>query len=218
MRFANRAIHYFFFQFVVKGFMFLLIGLNIRHREWLPVNGPAIIVANHNSHLDTLGLLSLFEYKTIKKIRPVAAADYWLGKKFISWLALDICRIIPVRRGARDRGEDPLRECHEALARGEILILYPEGSRGEAGKLARFKSGIWHLAKEHPEVPVIPVFLSGFSRVMPKGQKIILPLFCDVFVGSAIRHPGEKNEYVEKLAESIVNLAKEGNFCSWFNN
>src|SRR5689334_3378975 len=132
----SRWLQYFFFLLIIRPLALIVIGLNIRHRERLPTKGPVLLVANHNSHLDTLVLMSLFPTSLLEKLRPVAAADYFLSNKALAWFAMNIMNIIALKRGAPTRGEDPLQGCSEALARNEMLILFPEGTRGEPEQLA----------------------------------------------------------------------------------
>lgn len=83
----ERVLKILFFALIVKPLTFVILGLNIRSREKLPKKGPAIIAANHNSHLDTMVLMSLYPLSQIHQIRPVAAADYFLSGKFRSWFS-----------------------------------------------------------------------------------------------------------------------------------
>src|ERR1041384_2376207 len=72
------------FALLIKPFMALFIGLRVRGREHLPRAGQFILVANHSSHLDTMSLLSLFRLTDLRRIRPVAAADYFERNAFVS--------------------------------------------------------------------------------------------------------------------------------------
>ena len=156
-----------FFLLIVRPVLTLVLGAHVRRRDLLPTAGPAIIVANHNSHLDTLTILTMFRLRDLPRLRPVAAADYFLRSRIGAWFALNIIGIIPVVRGGRG-GANPLGSCEQALDRGEILILFPEGSRGEPEKLSAFKKGVAHLAKARPWVPVHPLFMHGLGKALPK--------------------------------------------------
>lgn len=203
-----------FFAVVVRGVVLLVLGLNIRHRERLPADGPAILVGNHNSHLDTLVMMSLLPLRVLAKVHPVAAADYFLRNRFLAWFALNVIGIIPLARRPT-AGDDPLSACVEALERGEILIFFPEGTRGTPEQMAQFKSGIAHLAARAPRVGVIPIFMHGLGKALPKGEAILVPFFCDVFVGQPLRWNGERHAYLAELQAAMNALADEGRFPEW---
>ncbi len=204
-----------FFLLVVRPLVLIVLGINLRHRERLPAAGPAILVANHNSHLDTLTLMTLFPHKLLAKLRPVAAADYFLARKSLAWFATRIIGIIPIARRARPGAGDPLLGCDEALGRGEILILFPEGSRGEPERLTSFKTGVAHLAARHPDTPVIPVFLHGLGKALPKGETVLVPFFCDVFIGAPLTWTGDRASFMTALETAMAALAAEGDFPPW---
>jgi 1-acyl-sn-glycerol-3-phosphate acyltransferase len=128
MRMLHKILRFLFFALIVRFIVLVVIGLNFRKRNQLPERGPAIIVANHNSHLDTLVLLSLFKLRSLLKVRPVAAADYFLRNKWLAWFAKEIMGIIPIIRTGK--ASNPLMPCYEALEQQQILILFPEGTRG----------------------------------------------------------------------------------------
>ena len=209
------ALRYLFFLLIVRPLMLLGLGVNLRHGARLPAGGPAIVVANHNSHLDTLVLMSLFPQRMLRRLRPVAAADYFLRRRDLAWFALNIIGIIPVVREVRASHSDPLAGCDAALAEDVILILFPEGKRGEPEKLGAFKTGIAHLARRHPTVPVVPVFLHGLGKVLPRGEVLPVPFFVDVFIGEAMRWTGDKASFMADLDHRIHALAAEGNFPAW---
>jgi 1-acyl-sn-glycerol-3-phosphate acyltransferase len=212
----NDFLRALFFLLLVRPLVKIILGLNIRHQERLPVKGPAIIAANHNSHLDTLVLFSLFPLSMLPRIRAVAAMDYWMRSGFLAWFSLNIIGIVPIRRkrDAASPSEDPLQPCHEALARGDILLFFPEGTRGEPEKMASLKMGISKLCEKHPDLPVVPVFLHGLGKALPKGDPLLVPFFCDVFVGETQRWTGDAEGFRSQLETKMHDLAAEGNFAA----
>jgi 1-acyl-sn-glycerol-3-phosphate acyltransferase len=204
----------FFFCFV-RPLVFIFLGVNARNRKGLPEQGPALVVANHNSHLDTLVLMSLFPIRQLLKVRPVAAADYWLSNPFIAWFANHILRIVPVERRREHRESDPLERISEALAAGDILIFFPEGSRGEAEKLSRFRSGVARLAQRHPSVPIIPVFLHGLGKSLPRGEGLLVPFICDVFVGESLKGEQNQTSFLNDLEQRVEELAALAHPPKW---
>lgn len=206
-----------FFILIVRPIVLVVMGLNIRHRERLPKHGPAIVVANHNSHLDTLVLMSLFPRRMIRKLRPVAAADYFLKSPLLSYIALDLIGIIPLERKqpSREVAETLFAEPVAALDRGEILILFPEGTRGAPEEMVDFKSGVARLVQQRPDVPLVPIFLHGLGKALPKGSWLPVPFFFDVFIGNALAWPGNKAALMTALKTEMAALAAEGVFPEW---
>jgi 1-acyl-sn-glycerol-3-phosphate acyltransferase len=208
-------LRHLFFLLVVRPLVLLGLGVNARHRDRLPAAGPAIVAANHNSHLDTLVLMTLFPASLLPRLRPVAAADYFLRGRGLAWFARNIIGIVPLARDVQAGQGDPLAGCDAALATGAILILFPEGSRGQPERMGAFKTGIAHLARRHPQVPVVPVFLHGLGKVLPRGEILPVPFFVDVSVGEAVRWSGDKSGFMAELDRRIQALAQEGQFPAW---
>ncbi|MEE3663882.1 lysophospholipid acyltransferase family protein [Brenneria sp. g21c3] len=200
----NRMLRWLFTLCIAYPVVWIWLGVSISNRKKLPVSGSAIIVANHNSHLDVLTLFTLFPLSTLVNVQPVAAADYFLKNKLIAWFALKVIGIIPVYRGAHQA--NPLQSCVDALAENKIIILFPEGTRGEPGKLSDIKSGIWHLSQQCPEVPIIPVYMHGLDRSMGKGQKIPVPFFIDIYIDDPLFFDADKASFKDKLLNRFLAL------------
>lgn len=203
----TRILRMLFMLCIVWPVIWIWLGLRVRHREKLPKSGPAIVVANHNSHMDVFALLSLFPLRHQANVHPVAAADYFLRNKRMAWFALNILNIIPVMRKGGE--SNPLALCEQALRDGKTLILFPEGTRGEPGKLSPLKSGLWHLSQSMPEVPIIPIWLSGTEKIMGKGNRIPLPLFIDVSIGDAVKFNPEKKVFMDELEQQLLMLQQQ---------
>lgn len=210
-----RVLQAIFFILIIRPLILVVIGLNIQGKAHLPEQGPAIIAANHNSHLDTLVLLSLWPLNKLWYIRPVAAADYFLTNKFLAWFSLNIMNIIPIDRRRLDAHSDPLAKMSEALTRGEVLILYPEGSRGAPEEIGRFKSGISRLVERHPDVPIIPIFMHGLGKALPKGDFLLVPFFCDVIIGQPVYWQGSIKATMQHYEDRMKELAKQRELPAW---
>lgn len=208
----NHWFRWLFFAGIVRLLVLLVIGLNVRGREKLPRKGPAIIVANHNSHLDSLTLISLMPLSNLQHVRPVAALDYFLRNRFLAWFATRIIGILPVERAVT---RNPLAGANAALANSDVLVLFPEGSRGEPEKLAEFKRGVALLVKRNPGVPVVPVFIHGLGKALPKGSWILVPFICDIFVGDPIPWKYNAAIFMADLRKSIEDLAAQRRFPAW---
>ncbi|WP_025563112.1 lysophospholipid acyltransferase family protein [Psychromonas sp. SP041] len=202
----NRCLKILFFALLVKPMVLLGLGLNIFFKARLPKAGPAMVVANHNSHLDTLVLMSLYPLSQIHKIRPVAAADYFLCHKVVAWFSLNIIGIIPIQRSNIRDKEALFAECHKALDNGDILLIFPEGSRGKPEALSALKRGIHHIIKQRPSLKVVPVMMHGLGRALPKGERVFVPFNCDVVIGEAIPFEEDAKQYIDSVYHSLNEL------------
>ena len=201
-----------FVVLVARPVCLIWLGMNVRRREMLPLAGPAVLIANHNSHLDTLALLCLFPLATVPSLRPAAAADYFMRNKLIAWLSLNVIGIVPVFRN-NGASKNPLAGCYEALANNQIILVFPEGTRGEPEQLSELKSGIFFMAQQFPHVPVIPIYLNGMGKSMPKGACLPIPRLVDLYVGAPLEFVANKAEYLQRARQAFGALAKEHDQC-----
>ena len=182
----TRIFKILFFALLIKPIVFIILGLNISFREKLPLKGPALLAPNHNSHLDTMVLISLYPLSKMHKVRPVAAADYFLSNKLLAWFSLNVIGIIPLDRKGGTNRDKIFSECLSALDNNDILVVFPEGSRGEPEQLSELKKGIFHLSKVHGNVPITPIVMHGLGRSLPRGEGLFVPFNCDIVIGDSL--------------------------------
>ena len=203
-----------FLTLVARPLVRFMTGMDVVGREHLPRRGPAIVAANHNSHMDAFILLGLFPIGALHQVRPVAAADYFLANPVVSWMSRRGVGITPISRTAK-RGEDVLAPAREALARGEIILVFPEGTRSRDGRMAPLKAGVARLAEAFPEVPVVPVWIQGAGRVLPKGAITPVPMNCTAMVGEPVRWTGDKHGFMAELKTRLDALAEAAPPQKW---
>ena len=202
----DRILKILFFGLFVKPLVFIGLGLNIRGRNNLPVKGPAIIAANHNSHLDTIVLMGMYPLSVIHKVRPVAAADYFSVNKVVAWFSLKVIGIIPLDRSGKTKRDSLFAGCHKALDDEQILLIFPEGSRGKPEEISRLKKGIYYLIKDRKDTRVTPVVMHGLGRSLPKGEALFVPFNCDVIIGKSIEYCNDSKTFLEKMSAVYKEL------------
>ena len=195
-----------FFVLLVRPFLTLFIGLRVRGLENLPPADPFILVANHSSHMDTICLLGLFPLRRLRRIRPVAAADYFERNRFVAVLSRTLFNILPIARKGISASNNPIDVMRAAVAAGDSLVIFPEGTRGSGADIGSFRPGVAHLVESVPGVPVVPAFLINMGRSLPKGAIIPVPVFCEVRLGPPLHARGERKEILRQIQEAVERL------------
>jgi 1-acyl-sn-glycerol-3-phosphate acyltransferase len=96
----------------------------------------------------------------------------------------------------------------EALAHGDSLVIFPEGTRGHGSEPAAFKSGLYALALAFPQVQLIPAWIDNVQRVMPKGEVVPVPILCTVTFGAPVAlQPGEERRaFLDRARLAVIAL------------
>lgn len=179
-----------------KGFQFEVTGI-----EHLPPEGPWLLVANHCSHLDPLFLAWALPYRRARQLSFMGHTEYF-GSGWKSALAKRL-KLVPVDPDQHARRG--MRLCAEALRRGFIGAVFPEGERSPNGAQQRFHRGIGILAREM-KVPIVPAAICGTYEVLPRGRDRIRAAPVQVRFGEPLRaHPDETEENLIARASTAVS-------------
>jgi 1-acyl-sn-glycerol-3-phosphate acyltransferase len=186
---------------------FRLSGIGL---ENIPKSGPVLLVSNHASFIDPFldgGMLS-------RPIHFMARSDLWNVKLLAWWIP----RVggIPIRRTGIDR--KAIQVTLDYLKNGEIILIYPEGTRSLDGKLQPGLPGVGMIAYK-AQVPIIPIYISGSYNAYPRDAKFPKPKKIKVFYGPPLdlqtefNMSAEKETYiviVTKIMEAIRSLSLTG--------
>lgn len=162
------ALRWLFFLLIVKPFLLLAVGVNVRRRDRLPAAGPALIVANHNSHLDALVLMALLPLWLLPRLRPVASADYFLSNRWRAWFATRVIGIIPVTAGGGCSHADVLGPVRDALAAGDIVIFFPEGTAANRNGWVSSRPASSGWFNKYRTCPFTRFACTGWARYCPR--------------------------------------------------
>ena len=148
--------------------------LHIFFRPWIegaenvPTDGPAILASNHLSFSDSIFLPLMLR----RRVTFLAKSDYFTGRGIKGWLTATFMRGVgqlPVDRAGGKASNAALKAGMKVLRRGELLGIYPEGTRSPDGRLFRGRTGVARLALE-AKVPVIPAVMVGTDEAQPTGR------------------------------------------------
>jgi 1-acyl-sn-glycerol-3-phosphate acyltransferase len=200
---------------VVRCWLRVYHRLTIVGRRNLPAGRSFVLVANHASHLDTLCLLSALPVGRLHRAFPVAAEDYFFVSAPWALLAGVVVNALPFdRRLAPGRG---LSACARLLREpGNVLILFPEGTRSGGPEPGEFKPGVALLAAGR-DIPVVPCHLAGTHAALPKGAWLPRPKAVRLTIGAPRVYAhlpatrASARRICRELREAVVSLGRAGN-------
>lgn len=189
-------------------------GLKVYYHPWVegaenvPASGGAILASNHLSFSDSVFLPLVLK----RKVVFLGKSEYFTGKGVKGAATRAFMQgvgTIPVHRGGGRASEAALRTGLQVLAGGELLGIYPEGTRSPDGRLYRGKTGVARLAIE-AGVPIIPVAMIGTDVAQPIGQKVPSRTEIGVRIGepihiSAYSGRQEDRDALRDLTDEVMN-------------
>lgn len=196
--------------FFITSFARLVTGARALWLGCTPQPQQRLYFANHSSHGDFVLIWASLPEPLRRHTRPVAGADYWLKPGARSFLINKVFNGVLLDRQRSEPQADPLQPVKDALARGDSLIFFPEGTRNLGDEpLLPFKSGLFHLASAQPQVELVPVWIANLNRVMPKGRTLPLPLLCTLSFGEPLHLQDDesKQAFLERASSALLALA-----------
>ena len=194
-------------SYFLLGLIRFLTGSQARWWGCPPKAEQRIYFANHQSHADLVMIWAALPLELRTVTRAIAAKDYWTKTPFKKWLTTAVFNVIYVSRD-RTSDEDPLEPLFDALANGDSIILFPEGTRGFTGDPQPFKAGLYNLALKCPNVVLVPAWINNVQHVLPKGEVVPVPVLCSVTFGAPMQlEAGEdRRVFLERARAAVVAL------------
>jgi 1-acyl-sn-glycerol-3-phosphate acyltransferase len=178
---------------VVKPLMRVWFRMRVEGREHVPAEGPVILASNHRSNMDPVLLASAVK----RPVAFMAKAELFVGP--LGWIMRWIGQF-PVRRGGIDR--EALRRTDAVLARGSMLGLFPEGTRGD-GRFSAVHPGLAYIVVRQ-RCPVLPVAIFGTERVRRRFGWLPFASPVRIVIGPAIDLPPSAGDRAGRRAASEV--------------
>ena len=201
---------YWLLKYLVMGPAMRLMGRpKVEGLENLPAEGAALVAGNHLAVVDSF----YFPLMSPRRIYFLAKSEYFtepgIKGKFKKFFFSQSGQI-PIDRSGADAAADALNAGKKILDRGDILCLYPEGTRSPDGRLYKGKTGLARLALE-TGVPVIPVAMVGTDKINPPGTVLPRPTRVTVKIGEPMdfsRYEGMAgNRFIERAVTDEIMYA-----------
>ncbi len=176
---------------VVKPLMRVWFRIRVEGGEHVPEKGPVILASNHRSNMDPVLLASALK----RPVAFMAKAELFVGP--LGWIMRWIGQF-PVRRGGIDR--EALRRTDAVLARGSMLGLFPEGTRGD-GRFSAVHPGLAYIVVRQ-QCPVLPVVIFGTERVRRRFGWLPFASPVRIVIGKAIDLPQSTSDRAGRRAAS----------------
>ena len=180
------------------------VRLSVEGLDNIPKDGPCVFVANHRSYYDIPLLLAGLDepYGILAKeeLEKIPLLNRWMK----------LLGCVFVKRDDIRASVKALNDATAIVESGRSFVIFPEGTRRPQPLPSEFKSGIWRLMKEFPQVELIPVYIENLHRAMPKGVLLPVPTVCSIRFGAPLEHSPEdlKEDFLERARNAIISLAQ----------
>ncbi len=172
-------------------------------------NPKLIVISNHASHLDALSIAAAIPFRYWLSLYFAAAKDYFFSNYWMTFFSKHCIGAIPIDR--KDRKGEAVRLCVDLLTKLNSiwLVLFPEGTRSQTGKISPFKKGV-SMFSLRTNTPILFIFLEGAYERWPKSAAFASPGPLTVHVGPV--HQPAPIEDIYAAYKTWVNTIKPGLF------
>ena len=172
--------------------------------------GNFILCSNHTSYLDEIAL----GYICIpRKFRFIGQTDGHKGIfKLVLYAVYSLAGVIQLNRNDSESKKEVLERAVDYLKKGDIIIIYPEGTRSRIGQIGKGKWGVAKLFLQ-TGLPIVPVGIKGAFKLLPPGGKLKIERAIEINIGSPLVFPkemsqagqSEETEQYKKILQDITN-------------
>lgn len=173
--------------------------------ENIPQNEGVLFISNHASYIDppAVGMFVPWKIHFLAKYElfrvPVLG---WIIKRL---------NTVPVKRGGVDR--KAIRNVRRLLREGKQVLVFPEGTRSKTGDLGPIRQGVMLMLEGLTDISIVPVYIDGSYRALPKGKIVPRPKKIRLFYGKPFKLPQkgveiQKREHYKKTSELLFESIK----------
>ena len=185
------------------GFYRSVMQTEVTGRAFIPQNRNVLVAANHASHLD-MGLVKYALGDYGQGMISLAAQDYFFeGGRWRKAYFENLTNLVPLSRSGSLR--QSLRRAGALLDEGQVVLIFPEGTRTPDGGVKEFRPAVGHLALQH-RIDVLPVWIGGTYAALPKGANFIRSRNLRVRIGPPLER-GEFDRLTRDMGASEASRA-----------
>lgn len=178
------------------------VRLEVHGRENIPTGRAVVFMPNHQGNCDPPAMISI-----LPQVRVIAKEEFY--RVPILGTAMRLCGFILVDRKNRQRAIEAIEAGVRALKEGHSFMVFPEGTRSFDGRLQRLKKGVFVMAIE-AGAPIVPISVSGSSKIMRKGEFVIRPGLVRITIHPAVPTEERTLEDREAIVEEVRNAILAG--------
>lgn len=177
------------------------VRMEVHGLEKIPRDRAVVFMPNHQGNCDPPALISI-----LPRVRVIAKKEFF--RVPILGPAMRVCGFIPVDRKNRERALEAIEAGVKALQAGHSFMVFPEGTRSPDGRLQALKKGVFVMALR-AGAPIVPISVSGSSKIMRKGKFVIHPGLVRITVHEMVPTEGRtmdgRHEIMERVRKAILS-------------